>query len=129
MEHARRFVDMPANVALIRLTAHYLDDPSQQDESVIRIFHAGSGLERDGPASEELYIIRQGSRLEAMRLILGSKDIASAARVVQQFTDRDFGSEIMVRVVRPPSGNGLIEREIALLHKLKNCDRGEHLVH
>src|SRR5271168_4982284 len=64
-----------------------------------------------------------------MRLILRSEDISGATSVVEQFTDRDTGGDVVIRIVGPPGGNGLIERKFALLYKLKNGDRSKHLVH
>src|ERR1700733_13501468 len=120
VQHARRYKDMFANIALVRFVAHQLDDPAQQDKSVIGVLHTCARLELDRPVSEESDVVREGSGFEAMRLILWCENVSGASRVAEHFTDGHAGSQVPVGVIGPVGCDRLIERKFPLCHKLQN---------
>src|SRR5215469_15675776 len=129
VEHACRKVDVLMDVALVWLATYDFNDPAEQNEPIVRILEARSRRKSDRSGTKELHVISEAPHFRPACLVLRSKNIACTARMVEQFVNRDLSSEIMVRVIRPIGRDRSIQREPALLNKLKNCYRSEHFIH
>src|SRR5579863_3624395 len=84
LKHARRKIDMLANIALVGFPADDLDDPAQQDEPVVRILEARSRNKSDWPVAKELHVVRQRMCIQPAGFVLRGKDIARTTRMVEQ---------------------------------------------
>jgi hypothetical protein len=122
VQYAGGYKDMFANIALVRFVAHQLDDPAQQDKSVIGVLHTCARLELDRPVSEEFDVVREGSGFEAIRLILWCEDVSGAFRVAEQFTDGHAGRQVAVGVIGPVGCDRLIEGKFPFSDELQNCN-------
>src|SRR6516162_5531917 len=69
VQHAGRNKDVFANIAVISHAARDFDKTPKQDESVVGVLHLGSRFEADRTAPEELYVVGQRLRLQAMSRI------------------------------------------------------------
>ena len=81
------------------------------------------GSKRTGRVSEKLDVVRERPSLQAMRVILGGKDVARASAMTQQLANSHVDSKVPVGVVGPVGCHRLIERELPFLQVAESRSR------
>lgn len=109
-----------AQVILVALPGHLLDDGSEKDESAVAVLEACPGLEGQGLAGDELPVVRD---LEVCRPVSaagdGVQEVPRASRVRQEVTDgqllRPRGKPVLTEV----PGDRIVEAQPARVDELR----------
>src|ERR1700733_9182921 len=102
----------------VALATYFFNYSTEQNETIVAVLPTTAWFEPERPIAIEMNVVLQGMQLKAMLIKLWSPDIAGSASVGQQLSNRHFGCEFLVRVVRQIFSQRIAKCHFSCLHLL-----------
>src|SRR5579872_6763085 len=120
---------MISNVVVIALAAHFLDDDSQQNETVIAVLPLAAWAELRRAAAVKIHIVLQCAEFQTVRIKFRTENVARSTSMRQQMMNCDFRRYILIGIVGEVLSHRIIQCKLSCLSQLQDRDGRKHLVH